>query len=214
VVRRCPTAAQRTGLTTGARLSAGPPLPPSFGECSGGDGTGCPMHAVLWTRSGAIRDLGTLSGDALSAASKINFFGPVIGSSGNSLVFDYQGGPPEVIGRPFVWCERRGMRDLNTLIPTNSGWVLNSVADINNWGQIVGRGTRNGQPRGFLLTLLCNLVRIAADPRYSLVSDPSGRCRPAHSDFIQFGSGILDGHVALRSVRDADRIASPMEMFC
>jgi uncharacterized membrane protein len=125
--------------------------PISFGECSGGDGTGCSMHAVLWTRSGAIRDLGTLSGDTLSAASKINFFGQVIGSSGNSLVFDYQGGPPEVIGRPFVWCERRGMRDLNTLIPTNSGWVLNSVADINIWGQIVGQGTRNGQPRGYLL---------------------------------------------------------------
>lgn len=125
--------------------------PISFGECSWGDGTGCPMHAVLWTRSGAIRDLGTLSGDTLSAASKVNFFGQVIGSSGNSIVFEGEDSP-EVIGRPFVWSERNRMRDLNTLIPPNSGWVLNSVADINFWGQIVGQGTSNGQPSAFLLT--------------------------------------------------------------
>jgi hypothetical protein len=44
------------------------------------------------------------------------------------------------------------MRDLNTLIPQNLGWVLTSAADINIWGQIVGSGIRNGRPHGFLLT--------------------------------------------------------------
>ena len=44
------------------------------------------------------------------------------------------------------------MQDLNTLIPRNSGWILNSVSDINVWGQIVGTGTFKGNPRGFLLT--------------------------------------------------------------
>jgi len=117
------------------------------------------IHAVIWPRSGAIRDLGTLSGDTESSATKINLFGIVIGSSGNTVVAStipdnspFDEGPLEVVGRPFVWSERSGMRDLNTLIPAGSGWVLDSVADINIWGQIVGSGTRNGQPHGFLLT--------------------------------------------------------------
>jgi hypothetical protein len=44
------------------------------------------------------------------------------------------------------------MQDLNTLIRSGSGWVLNSVSGINVWGQIVGSGTFNGETRGFLLT--------------------------------------------------------------
>jgi probable HAF family extracellular repeat protein len=120
------------------------------------------IHAVLWSPSGAISDLGTLPGDTNSSASKINLFGLVIGSSGDTVVnstavlgghdsgFDI--GPLEVIGRPFIWSALNGMRDLNTLIHPNSGWVLNTAADINVWGQIVGSGTLNGQPRGFLLT--------------------------------------------------------------
>ena len=101
-----------------------------------------------------MRDLGTLPGDTSSAAVKINLFGQVIGSSGNSLYDQNLGAnsPFHVIGRPFIWTERSGMRDLNTLIPRNSGWVLQSATDINVWGQIVGSGTRNGQPHGFLLT--------------------------------------------------------------
>jgi Tricorn protease C1 domain len=58
----------------------------------------------------------------------------------------------EIFGRPFIWSECNGMRDLNTLIRGNSGWLLNSATDINVWGQIVGMGTLNGQPHGFLLT--------------------------------------------------------------
>jgi len=101
--------------------------------------------------------LGTLPGDTFSAALKISLFGQLIGSSGNTLVFLYSDGAgaelyPVVIGRPFIWSEHRGMRDLNTLIRANSGWVLNTVSDINVWGQIVGEGTLNGRPHGFLLT--------------------------------------------------------------
>lgn len=130
-----------------------------FDGCYIGDDTTCPMHAALWMANGTIRDLGTLPGDTLSAALKINLFGHVIGSSGNTLVRqvggqDSSGGMPQVIGRPFIWSERRGMRDLNTLIRSNSGWVLNSASDINVWGQIVGEGVLNGQPHGFLLTPL------------------------------------------------------------
>src|SRR5205814_4216014 len=120
------------------------------------------VHAVRWTQSGTIRDLGTLPGDAVSSAMKINLFGLIIGSSGNTVDFStivigglgnsHDPGPLEVIGRPFIWSEREGMQDLNTLIRRNSGWILNSASDINVWGQIVGEGTLKGQPHGFLLT--------------------------------------------------------------
>jgi len=117
-----------------------------FGWC------GTATHAVLWGANGGIRDLGTLPGDTLSAASNITFFGEVIGSSGNTATCDYGVAPYEVFGRPFIWTRRRGMQDLNTLIAANSGWVLNSATGINIWGQIVGSGTLNGQSHGFLLT--------------------------------------------------------------
>jgi len=112
------------------------------------------MHAVLWTNSGRIRDLGTLPGDAFSVALKINFFGQVIGSSGDTVAgggSPFVGSPITVIGRPFIWSRTKGMQDLNTLIPDRSGWVLNSVADINALGHIVGSGTHDGETHGFLL---------------------------------------------------------------
>jgi uncharacterized membrane protein len=120
----------------------------------------CPMHAVIWSASGVMSDLGTLPGDIASMALKINLVGQVIGSSGNTITsLAPEGnpaisfvGPVQVTGRPFIWSAGRGMQDLNTLIRGNSGWVLNSVSDINVRGQIVGAGTLNGQPRGFLLT--------------------------------------------------------------
>jgi len=117
--------------------------------------TSSPTHATLWTPSGEITDLGTLPGDTSSVALRINLYGQVIGSSGDTL---YGGSsccntPPfVVIGRPFIWTQSSGMQDLNTLIHSNSGWVLNTATDINVWGQVVGNGTLNGQPHGYLLT--------------------------------------------------------------
>jgi uncharacterized membrane protein len=111
-----------------------------------------PIHAILWPTSGGMRDLGTLPGDTFSAASKINFFGQVIGISGNTVAFENADNRYEAIGRPFIWSEGGGMQDLNDLISTSSGWVLNSATGINIWGQIVGAGTLNGKTHGFLLT--------------------------------------------------------------
>lgn len=118
----------------------------------------CVIHAVSWTSGGTISDLGTLPGDTVSSAVKVNLFGLVVGNSGSSVVASgdpsdpYPESPLEVVGRPFLWSQRGGMEDLNTLIPASSGWTLNSAADINLWGQIVGSGMLNGQAHGFLLT--------------------------------------------------------------
>src|SRR5262249_31468112 len=115
---------------------------------------GSPVHAILWTPNGGMKDIGTLPGDTSSAAVKVNLFGLVIGSSGNTeFASDFESKSPfEVIGRPFICSASSGMRDLNTLIPQNSGWVLKTATDINVWGQIVGSGMRYGQPHGYLLT--------------------------------------------------------------
>lgn len=43
------------------------------------------------------------------------------------------------------------MLDLNDVIPVDSGWVLVRATDINDHGQVVGRGRIAGQTRAFLL---------------------------------------------------------------
>lgn len=112
-----------------------------------------PVHAVLWEASTGIVDLGTLPGDTFSVASRISPAGIVIGASGRSIVSEpVPTYAIEVVGRPFIWTKAHGMQDLNELIDPQSRWVLNSAADINLWGQIVGTGTINRQKHGFLLT--------------------------------------------------------------
>ncbi len=41
--------------------------------------------------------------------------------------------------------------DLNDYLPASSGWVLTSAVDVNEHGDIVGRGTLNGSARPFML---------------------------------------------------------------
>src|SRR5262249_8894381 len=41
--------------------------------------------------------------------------------------------------------------DLNTLVPADSGWTLSDAYDINNRGEIVGRGELNGIYHAYLL---------------------------------------------------------------
>jgi uncharacterized membrane protein len=93
-----------------------------------------------------MKDLGTLPAEPVSVATKINVFGQVIGSSYET----HDDQRAQAKGRPFLWTQKTGMRYLNTLVPTTSGWAFNSATDIKPWGQIVGQGTRNGN--GSLLT--------------------------------------------------------------
>jgi probable HAF family extracellular repeat protein len=44
------------------------------------------------------------------------------------------------------------MQDLNNMIPTGTGWVLEEGAGINDAGQITGYGTLSGKLHAFLLT--------------------------------------------------------------
>ena len=97
------------------------------------------IHAVRWTGK-TIADLGTLGGTN-SYGSGINRSGAVVGyaylANGDEHAFYAPGST---------------MLDLNTLIPTNSGWTLTEALAINDNGWITGQGTINGQQHAFLLT--------------------------------------------------------------
>jgi probable HAF family extracellular repeat protein len=101
------------------------------------------QHAVLW-QNRLISDLGTLDGNATTATA-INNRGTVVGYS---LTNTYGNQVPL---HAFVW--RNGvMTDLNSLLPANSGWELTTANAINEQGQIVGSGKKDGQTKAFLLT--------------------------------------------------------------
>ncbi len=103
--------------------------------------TSTTTHAFL-VKSGSsltMQDLGTLGGSN-SSASSINSSGQIVGNSlltGDSVI------------HAFIY--QSAMTDLNTLIPSGSGWVLENATGINDLGQIVGTGTFNGAFAGFRL---------------------------------------------------------------
>lgn len=105
------------------------------------DGTG---RAFLFS-GGVVQDLGMPSaGYQYALANAINNSGHVVGFASPNFLFSS-------IERAFIFSNGI-MQDLNNLIPANSGWVLSRAVDINDTGQIVGNGFKDGQPRAFLLT--------------------------------------------------------------
>ena len=94
-------------------------------------------------------DLGLLPNSIYGFAFGMNDDGMVVGACFHA--------PSPEGGRAFAWYPARiggttgDMKDLNDLIPADSGWTLIEARDINNLGQIVGWGRRNGKKRGFLL---------------------------------------------------------------
>jgi probable HAF family extracellular repeat protein len=107
---------------------------------AGGD-----AHAFFW--DGSMDDLGVLTGGSKSWAFGINDSDVVVGTS------EVTGG----VYRTFVWDETNGMRNLNNLIPTGTGWTLIRATDINNDGFIAGFGTNgSAENRAFLLSPSCS----------------------------------------------------------
>ncbi len=100
------------------------------------------VHAILWVRGSAPQDLGTLGGST-SSARAINVSDVIVGSSLPTT---------GTTTHAFVWTSTGGMLDLNNLIPSGSGWVLQVANGVNDSGQIVGNGTIGGKTHGFLLT--------------------------------------------------------------
>ncbi len=98
-------------------------------------------HATAW-QDGAIVDLGSFGSDPLATANSINNRGQIVGySAQNDLSAPH----------PLLW-QNGTMTDLQALIPTDSGWVLQMALSINDRGQIAGWGLHNGAYRACLLT--------------------------------------------------------------
>lgn len=112
--------------------------------------TGAYPHAYLYDyNSATFQDLGTLNGGLSSSAADINDMNQVVGTAWlvtqPTSVYD----PAKY--HAFLW-ENGTMTDLNSLLPEGSGWILTSATAINDNGDIVGTGLKDGQLRGFLLS--------------------------------------------------------------
>lgn len=101
------------------------------GEIAGTSGDAERYRAVLWPKEAkAIKNLGVLTGRISSKALGINAKGDVVGYSegGNSRE------------HAFIWTSKNGMKDLNDLLPTNSGFILVHAIAINSKGFISAIG--------------------------------------------------------------------------
>ena len=97
--------------------------------------------AVVW-KNGAISRLENLPGAYDDYASGLNDAGVVVGK-----IQEFQ-----QYYHAVAWIDGQVI-DLNSLLPANSGWVLQDATGINDSGVIVGTGTYNGVNSSFELTL-------------------------------------------------------------
>ncbi len=116
-------------------------------------------RAFLW-ENGEITDLGALSSNTNFIHSEAKDINDASQTVGYIAKFS---GSPTFGGAAMLW-ENGEARDLNTLVPANSGWVLQSAEGINDRGQIVGYGSFGGQTRAFLLEPTPVLSVLGANP--------------------------------------------------
>jgi probable HAF family extracellular repeat protein len=104
------------------------------------------QHAFLWS-AGKMIDLGLFPSGTQSLGNGINSWGWVVGSA------DVANGD----GHGFLYLDGQ-LRDLNNLIPTNSGYVVDDAVAINDRGDIAANGYLSSSPdlpHALLLKLDC-----------------------------------------------------------
>jgi len=138
-------------------------------------------HAFAWSPSQGRRTLGP--SEDFSSALAINDAGHILFTAGKETYLDRAGrsqslklspkldssaqainncdfvvggfGPFSDSYRAFLWTEKAGFQDLNSLLSDDpaakKGWTLELASAINDRGEIVGQGELNGDDRGFLL---------------------------------------------------------------
>jgi probable HAF family extracellular repeat protein len=113
------------------------------GQVVGSASAGNNLLAVRWQNGNPVT-LGTVSGINYNQATAVNAAGDIVGTADPLC-------SPCVSARGWLW--RAGsLVPLDDLLPAGSGWVLQQANGINDRGQIVGAGLRDGHVRAFLLT--------------------------------------------------------------
>ncbi|HOP97941.1 MAG TPA: PKD domain-containing protein [Verrucomicrobiota bacterium] len=97
-------------------------------------------HGIVYS-DGSLTGIGTLGGD-LSELFYINDLGQAVGYSTTA----------DGESRAILW-QQGQMLDLNTLLPTDSGWVLEYASFVSESGRVVGFGMFNGSPEVFIMDL-------------------------------------------------------------
>jgi probable HAF family extracellular repeat protein len=92
------------------------------GYSSGPAGT----SAFLWTRDGPMKKIGGFPGADYSRAVSINERGEVVGTSGNATGT-----------KAFLWTAKRGLINLDTVLPVGSDFRLTEAVAINDNGSIL-----------------------------------------------------------------------------
>jgi probable HAF family extracellular repeat protein len=87
-------------------------------------------------------DVGTLGGSQ-SVGFAVNDSGVVVGSATDARNQTFA----------TIYDSTHGVRHLETLLPSNPGWILVHATAINNAGQIAGEGYINGDKHAFLMTV-------------------------------------------------------------
>jgi probable HAF family extracellular repeat protein len=127
--------------------------------------TGANMAYIWDVNADTFQYLEPLDGYAQSYGWAINDDGIAVGYMATGT---YGAGfIPDAIYTPraFIYSADGGMTDLNQLIVGQiaaDGWVLTAAYDINEFGDIVGIGTKDGQTRAFLLQVASVPVPAAA----------------------------------------------------
>ncbi len=101
------------------------------------------IHGFLWTKNAGMQDLGAFPGAIVTVppcCRTINDKGDIVGFALDGTTFAQTA---------LIWQDNKPV-DLNTLIPANSGWTLQSASSINNAGEIVGAGLIYGETHAFL----------------------------------------------------------------
>jgi len=102
-------------------------------------------RAWLWDGS-TIHDLGQAPGFTGAGANRVNNAGQVVG-----LSYRFNDQNQRIDNTATVWIGGQAV-NLNAALVNGSGWYLESAYHMNNSGQIVGWGLKDGSTRGFLLT--------------------------------------------------------------
>jgi probable HAF family extracellular repeat protein len=125
-------------------------------------------HPFLFEKNKMI----DLTPNSVGTAWGINNLGQVVGSTSPDGAFIYTKGQVhylnysglaysindagQIVGSlgsfgAWTWTKQTGVQDLNTLIPSNSGWELTGANGINQQGEIAGIGIYQGHAHGYLL---------------------------------------------------------------